>query len=88
MTEWVVNRAAKIVLGENVNFPQKVMVWLGVCSKGVSPLVIFESHTLDHDRYIKEVLPVTLKYGNNVFGNDWTFEQDGAKAHIHKKSQE
>lgn len=27
-------------------FPQKVMVWLGVCSKGVSPLVIFEQGTV------------------------------------------
>ena len=60
----------KVVLGENVNFPQKVIVWLGVCCKGVSPLVIFESDTLDHDRYIKEVLPVALKYGNAVFGDD------------------
>ena len=48
-------------------FPVKVMVWLGVCSKGVSPLVIFEQGTVDHDRYIKEVLPVALKYGNHIF---------------------
>ena len=60
----------KMVLGKNVNFPRKVMVWLGVCCKGVSPLVIFESDTLDHDQYIKEVLPVALKYGNAVFGDD------------------
>ena len=78
----------KAVLGENVNSPQKVTVWLGVCSKGVSPLVIFESDTLDHDRYIKEVLPIALKYGNDMFGDDWTFQQDGVKAHIHEKSQE
>ena len=64
------------------------MVWLGVCSKGVSSLVIFESDTLDHDRYIKEVLPVALKYGNDIFGDDWIFQQDGAKPHIHEKSQE
>ena len=57
-------------------------------AKGVSPLVIFESCTLDHDRYIKEVLPVALKYGNAMFGDDWTFQQDGVKAHIHEKSQE
>ena len=49
--------------------PQKVMVWLGVCSKSVSPLVIFESDTLDHDRYMKEVLPIALKYGNDMFGD-------------------
>ena len=50
--------------------------------------MIFESDTIDHDRYIKEVLPVTLKYGNDMFGDDWTFQQDGTKAHIHEKSQE
>ena len=30
-------------------FPAKVMVWLAVCSKGVSPLVIFNEGTVDHD---------------------------------------
>ena len=69
-------------------FPQRVMVWLGVYSKGVSSSVIFESDMLDHDRYIKEVLPVALKYDNNMFGDDWTFQQDGAKPHIHEKPQE
>ena len=74
------------------------MVWLGVCSKGVSPLVIFEQGsffyyafnqgTVDHDRYIKEVLPVALKYGNYVFGNNWTFQQDGAKPHVHRLTQQ
>ena len=42
---------------------------------------------MDHDRSIKEVLPVALKFGNDMFGNDWTFQQDSAKAHIHAKSQ-
>ncbi|CAF5222457.1 unnamed protein product [Rotaria magnacalcarata] len=64
------------------------MVWLAVCSKGVSPLVIFENGTVDHDRYIKEVLPVAPKFGNNTFGAAWTFQQDGARPHIHAKSQE
>lgn len=68
-------------------FPQKVMVWLGACSKGITPLVIFEQGTVDHDRYIKEVLPVALKYGNKLLGNDWTFQQDGARPHIHHLTQ-
>ncbi|CAF4679155.1 unnamed protein product [Rotaria socialis] len=38
--------------------------------------------------YIKEVLPIALKFGNDTFGNDWTFQQDGAKPHTHAKSQE
>ena len=75
-------------LRRNCKFAQKAMVWLGVCRKGVSSVVIFESDTLDHDRDIKEVLPVALKYGNDMFGDDWIFQQDGAKTYIHEKSQE
>ena len=65
--------------------PQKVMVWLAMCSKGVSSLVIFDEGSVDHERYIEEVLPVTLKLGNMCFGNDWIFQQDGTKPHTHKK---
>ena len=64
------------------------MVSLGACSKGLSPLLIFENETVDHNRYINEVLPVALKYGNSIFGNDWIFQQDGAKAFFHEKTQE
>ena len=56
---WAVNRSeADIKDGtrQKRKFPQKVMIWLRVCSKDVSPLVIFENGTVDHDRYIKEVL--------------------------------
>ena len=75
-------------LRRKCKFPQKVMVWLGVRCKSISPLVIFEGDTLDHDRYIREVLAVALKYDNDTFGDDWTFQQDGARPHIHEKSQE
>ena len=54
------------------------MVWLGACSKVITPLVIFDEGTLDHHRYIKQVLPVALKYGN-----EWTFQQDNTRAHIY-----
>jgi len=88
---WAVDRSEADAKGgtrQRRKFPQKVMVWLGVCSRGVSPLVIFEKGTVDHARYIKEVLPVVLKFGNDMFGNDWTYQQDGAKPHVHAKSQE
>ena len=52
-------------------FPHKVMIWLGACSKGITPLVILDEGTVDHTVYIKKVLPVTLKYGNETFGRDW-----------------
>ena len=68
-------------------FPQEVMAWFGVCSQGFSPLVIFENETVDHNRYIHEVLPVDLKYGNSIFENDWTPQQNGVKSHAHEKIQ-
>ena len=76
---WVVDRAdadEKGGIQQRRKFPQKVMVWLGACSKDSTPLLIF-----DHDYYIKKVLPVALKYGNKVFGDDWIFQQDGAMPH-------
>lgn len=87
---WAVDRAEADRKGgvkQKRKFPQKVMVWLGACSKGVSPLVIFEEGTVNHERYIREVLPVARDYGNVVFGDDWTFQQDGAKPHTHKETQ-
>ena len=44
------------------------MVWLAICSEGVATLVLFEKGTLDHHRYIKEVLPAAIRYGNSQFG--------------------
>ncbi|CAF1936013.1 unnamed protein product [Rotaria magnacalcarata] len=88
---WAVNLLAADTNGgirQKRKFPQKVMVWLAVCFKGVSPLVIFEDGTVDHDQYIKEVLPVALKFGHDTFGADWTSQQDDAKSRIHAKSQE
>ena len=49
-------------------FPSKVMVWLGTCSKGVTPPIILDEGTVDRTAYIEKVLPVALKYENEVFG--------------------
>ena len=64
------------------------MVSLGVCSRGVSPLIIFEKGTVDHTRFINKVLPVALKYGNQMFGDDWVFQQDGTTSHTHRSTQQ
>jgi len=74
---WAANRSEadnKGGIWQKSKFPQKVMVWLGVCSKRVSPLIVFENGTVGHDHYIKEVLPAALKYGNDTFGNQWTLQ--------------
>ena len=34
------------------------------------------------------MLPVALKYGNEMFGDDWTFQQDGATSHMHHLTQQ
>ena len=44
------NERGKVV--EKKKFPQKAMLWLGECSKGISSLVIFGEHTFDHAQYI------------------------------------
>ena len=52
------------------------------------PLVISNEGTVDHDVYIKKVLSVVLKYGNQVLGSDWIFEVDGPKPHSHYLTQQ
>ena len=58
-------------------FLRKVMVWLGACSKGITPLAILDEGTVDHTVYIRKVLPVALKYGNKILGRYWIFQQSG-----------
>ena len=58
---WAVNRQEADKAGgrkQKRKFSEKVMVWLGVCSKGISPLVILGTESMNHERYIKDVLPV------------------------------
>ena len=64
------------------------MVWLAVCSEGVASLVLSEKSTVDHHRYIKEVLSIALRYGNIKFGNNWTFQQDNGIPHTHQETQD
>lgn len=62
-------------------FSYRVMAWLGAFSKGITPLVILDEGTVDDICCIKNVLPVVLKYGNQVFGDHWIFQQYGANSH-------
>ena len=74
---WAVDRAdadKKFSIKQRRKFPSKVMVWLDACSVGITPLVILDEGTVDHTVYIKKVLPVALKYGNETFGRDWVFQ--------------
>ena len=43
---------------------------------------------VDRAAYIEQVLSVALKYGNQVFGSDWVFQQDCAQSHSHHLTQQ
>ena len=88
---WAVNREEANRRGgkkQQGKFPQKVMVWLIVYSEGVGLLILFEKGTLDHHRFIKEVLFIALRYRNIKYGNNWTFQQDNGIAHTYQEAQE
>lgn len=83
---WAVNREEADKKGgihEKTKLPVKVMVWLGVCAQGLRVPVIFEDETMDADRYMHEVLPIALKFGNKMLGSNWTYQQDSARPHTH-----
>ena len=61
-------------------FREKVMVWLDalVPLTSLTALLILDEGAVDHSCYIKNILPVALKYVNGVFGDKWIFQQDSA----------
>ena len=86
---WVSREAANEMGGLRgiSKFPGKIMVWLAVCASGVSKVVFLESGTVNQDKYITDVLPVARRFGNGQLGNDWWFQQDGARAHTAARTQ-
>ena len=69
---WAVSREEddeKGGLHEKTKFPEKVMVWLGVCGEDLTSPVILEDGTMDAERYIEEILRVALNYGDKMLGN-------------------
>jgi hypothetical protein len=68
-------------------FPQGVPIWLGVCYEGVTRPVIIEKGTINHQRYIDEILSIALEDGRKLMGNEFTFQQDGATAHTDHHTQ-
>ncbi|CAF4765298.1 unnamed protein product, partial [Rotaria magnacalcarata] len=64
------------------------MVWLGVCYEGITRPVIIENGTIDTNQYIADILPVALKDGKQMLGNEFIFQQDGATPHTAKETQQ
>ena len=63
------------------------MLWLDVFSKEVTPFIIVAQEIVDHEEYIRNVLTIPLKYGKKDLWKHWTFQQDGAKPHVHHLTQ-
>ncbi|CAF2752241.1 unnamed protein product [Rotaria sp. Silwood2] len=87
---WAVSRAEAYRQGgihQKTKFPTKVMAWLGVCAEGLTESMIIEDETMDAERYINDVLPIALKSGDRMLGDNWTYQQDGAKPHIYWLAQ-
>ena len=63
------------------------MLRLGIFDEGLTLPVISEDEIMDAERYIEEILPVALKCGNKMLGNNSTYQQDGARPYIHSLSQ-
>ncbi|CAF2089292.1 unnamed protein product, partial [Rotaria magnacalcarata] len=79
---WAISREEANKRGtiyETTKFPVKVMVWFGVCSERLSVPMLFEDGSMDAQRYIDEVLPIALECGNEMLGEHWTYQQDGAR---------
>ena len=64
------------------------MVWLGTCPKSVTLLVILNEQIVNHIIYIEKVLPVALKYGNEIFDTGSVFQQDGTRPHLHHLTEQ
>ena len=84
---WAINRAdaddSEMVSCRNKSSPRKSDGVVGcLCSsKFLTPLANLNEGTVDHSFHIKNVLPVTLKDGNVVFGDKWISQLDGANPH-------
>ncbi|CAF1940983.1 unnamed protein product [Rotaria magnacalcarata] len=88
---WAVSREEADRKGgfhEKTKYPGKVMVWLGACAEGLTTSVILENGTMDAEVHINEVLPIALECGDRMLGSDWSYQQDGARPHPHRLTQE
>ena len=74
---------------EELKFPEKVMLGMGVTWNGLTkPYFLNKGTRLNTEKYIP-MLEFYKSEGDRLFGsNDWGFVQDGATSHTSKESQE
>lgn len=88
---WTSSRAEgkeKDAIKMEQKFPRKMRVQLGVYFTKVTFLVIFDRGTIDHSEYVENVLSVSLEYCNEVLTRDRMLQQDDAKTHIDRLTQQ
>ena len=60
---------------------------LGACYVGVTHPVIIETGTINYQRYIQKLLPLSLQDGQKLLGDEFIFQQDAAPAHTDQNTQ-
>ena len=68
---------------KSLTYNPRVQVWGSISSKGKVYFTIFEG-TMTSEKYIKALKDGFLQKSRELFGNNWTLQQDVAKAHTAK----
>lgn len=77
------------LLAQRAKFGPRVMVSAGVCYEGKGRLhFIDEKAKVNSCYYVSEILPKLIEDCNNLLGDNFTFQQDGAPAHGAKITQD
>ncbi len=68
-------------------FPKRIMVWLGASKNGLTTAIVFKpGETLTHSNYTEVALLHALSEGRRLLGDDFIYQQDNGRPHIHKDS--
>ncbi len=60
---------------------------MGACRNGLtSPIIFKPGETLSHENYIDVVLPHARSEGKRLLGDDFIYQQDNARPHVHRMS--
>ena len=75
-------------LREEHKYPMSVMVWCGITWNGATKVVVLPPKTSFNEHfYSQKVIPIIKSDGLRLIGNDFMFQQDGARPHMSKMSE-